>query len=122
MPLEEKQSFASYLERIKERAKKSRIYSRHQMIGLMVADILEDSPHKALYMKIARAGNGEKMLYIAKSVAENSKVKNKGAYFMRLWQLEKRAEQSGAKKKLSSSVKKNGARNDKKRKSKNTEA
>jgi hypothetical protein len=80
--------FNAYLDRIRERAKKSRIHSRHQMIGLMVADTLEDQAHKALYIKMARDENGEKMLYMAKSIAENSKVKNKGAYFMKVWRLE----------------------------------
>lgn len=83
-----KPQFNAYLDRIRERAKKSRIHSRHQMIGLMVADALGDQGHKALYIKMARDENGEKMLYMAKSIAENSKVENKGAYFMKVWRLE----------------------------------
>jgi peptide deformylase len=107
MSQEEKQPFNSYLEKIKERTKKSRVYSRHQMIGLMIADILEDRSHKALYMKMARTENGEKMLYMAKSIAENPKVNNKGAYFMRLWQLETKKPLSTEKpKKKSVSIKK----------------
>lgn len=84
----EKPQFNAYLDRLRERAKKSRIHSRHQMIGLMVADTLSDSAHKALYIKMARDENGEKMLYMAKSIAENSRVENKGAYFMKVWRLE----------------------------------
>jgi hypothetical protein len=83
-----KPQFNAYLDKIRERAKKSRIHSRHQMIGLMVADTLEDQGHKALYIKMARDENGEKMLYMAKSIAENPKIENKGAYFMKLWRLE----------------------------------
>jgi hypothetical protein len=83
-----KPQFNAYLDRLRERGKESHIHSRHQMIGLMIADTLEDQKHKALYIKMARDENGEKMLYLAKSIAENSSVVNKGAYFMRVWQLE----------------------------------
>ncbi|MFA4999451.1 MAG: hypothetical protein WC519_01860 [Parcubacteria group bacterium] len=105
--MENKPQFNAYLDKIRERAKKSRIHSRHQMIGLMVADALGDNNHKSLYIKMAREENGEKMLYMAKSIAENPRVKNKGAYFMRIWRL---------------SFKTNGNRHDKKQKSKNPKA
>ncbi|MCK9187240.1 MAG: hypothetical protein PHH27_02860 [Candidatus Colwellbacteria bacterium] len=110
----EKTQFDSYLDKIRERSKKSRIHSKHQMIGLMVAETLDDPKHKALYIKMARDNNGEKMLYIAKSIADNPKVKNKGAYFMRLWQLENKETKNN----------KNGTKpsNNKKRKSKNIKA
>jgi len=81
--------FNTYLDKIRERAKKNRIHSRHQMIGLMIADTLRDPSHKSLYIKMARDENGEKMLYIAKSIAENIRIKNKGAYFMKMWQITK---------------------------------
>jgi len=84
-----KLQFSTYLDKMRERAKKNRIHSRHQMIGLMVADTLRDPAHKSLYIKMARDENGEKMLYIAKSIAENTRIKNKGAYFMRMWQIAK---------------------------------
>ena len=115
-----KPQFNAYLDRIRERAKESHIHSRHQMIGLMVADALEDSAHKALYIKMARDENGEKMLYMAKSIAENSKVENKGAYFMKVWRMENKAtpKKTIVKKKKStkssSPKKKNGSRNGKK--------
>ena len=82
-----KSQFDAYIDKIKGRAKKSRVHSRHQMIGLMIADILGDPTHKSLYIKMARDENSEKMLYMAKSVAENSRIKNKGAYFMKIWHL-----------------------------------
>lgn len=77
--------FSDYLEKIKDRAKKTRVRTRHQMIGLEIADILGDRKHKALYMKIAKNGIPDEALTIAKSIAENGSVKNKGAYFMRVW-------------------------------------
>ncbi len=82
-----KPQFSAYLDKIRERAKKSRVHSRHQMIGLMIADILGDPSHKSLYIKMARDENSEKMLYIAKTIAENVRIKNKGAYFMKMWHL-----------------------------------
>jgi hypothetical protein len=128
MEKEEKPQFNNYLDKIRERAKKSRVHSRHQMIGLMVAEALGDKTHLALYMKMAREGsNGERMLYMAKSIAENSKINNKGAYFMRLWQLEREKLKPEKKKpvetpKSTTKKKANGTRNGKKRKPKDTEA
>ncbi len=83
----EKPQFNAYLDKIRERAKKSRVHSRHQMIGLMIADALGDPSHKSLYIKMARDENSEKMLYLAKAIAENIRIKNKGAYFMKVWRL-----------------------------------
>lgn len=80
--------FEAYLDKIRERAKKSRIHTRHQMIGLMIANILEDKKYLSLYIKMAREENGEKMLYMAKSIAENIRITNKGAYFMKVWRLQ----------------------------------
>lgn len=84
MSEEKNQDFASYLEKMKGRAATSKVYSKHQDIGLAVAEILQDQKHKALYMKMAKE-DGDIVLAMAKSVAENDNVKNKGAYFMRVW-------------------------------------
>ncbi len=69
---------------LKERAKKSKVYSPHQMTGLMLAEILGDEKHKSLYIKLAKKYQADKLLTLAKSVAGRKNVKNKGAYFMRL--------------------------------------
>ena len=84
MSEEKNQDFAAYLEKIKGRAAKCRVHSKHQDIGLEVAEILGGRSHKALYMKLAKA-EGDIVLAMAKAVAENDKVQNKGAYFMTLW-------------------------------------
>ncbi len=73
-----------YLETLKKRAKESKVYSYHQMVGLTIAELLEDDKHKALYMKLAKLHNSDKLLKLAKDIAERKNVKNKGAYFMRL--------------------------------------
>jgi len=39
----------------------------------------------ALYMKLARDDNADKLLKLAKSVADRKNVENKGAYFMKLY-------------------------------------
>ncbi len=54
------------------------------MTGLMLAEILHDNAHKALYIKLAKSHGEQRLLGLAKLVAENTKVKNKGAYFMRV--------------------------------------
>jgi hypothetical protein len=38
-------------------------------------------------MKLAKERDADELLALAKSVAENKRVKNKGAYFMRVLQL-----------------------------------
>lgn len=79
----------SYFDELKARAKKSRIYKLHQLIGLEVSVILNDDKHKSLYIKLAKELGAEKVLRIAKEVAERKNVKNKGAYFMRLLKIKK---------------------------------
>ena len=78
-----------YIEKLKKRSKESRVYSSHQMTGLMIAEILNDDAHKSLYMKLAKNNNTDKLLKLAKSVAERKNIENKGAYFMRLWKSRK---------------------------------
>ena len=78
-----------YLERLKERGKTSRVYREYQLVGLMVAEVLGDEKHKSLYIKLARKHGSERMLQLAKSVAERKEVRNKGAYYMKLLEIEK---------------------------------
>ena len=73
-----------YIEKLDERKKKSRAYREFQLIGLEVEDILEDSAHKSLYIKLTKLHGKNKILALAKSVAERKNVNKKGAYFMRL--------------------------------------
>jgi len=75
----------NYLDIIKERAKKSRVYRKHQSVGLALAEILEDREHKALYMRLAKQHPEDDLVPLAKRIAENKAVKNKGAYFMRVF-------------------------------------
>ena len=75
---------AEYLTSLKERASKSHVYKKHQSIGLLLAELLQDNTHKALYMKLAKTIHQDTLLRIAKDVSQRAQVKNKGAYFMRL--------------------------------------
>jgi hypothetical protein len=75
---------AAYLKKLRERAKESHIYRKYQLFGLEVAEILQDEKHKSLYIKLAKEHGGEKLIRIAKDVAERKNVKNKGAYFMKV--------------------------------------
>jgi len=75
----------NYLNVIKERSKKGRIYKKFQLTGLIVAQLLGDNKHKALYIKMAKKHNEHKLITIAKNVAERKNVKNKGAYFMKVF-------------------------------------
>lgn len=73
-----------YLDKIKQRGKESHVYRKYQLIGLTIADLLEDQEHKSLYIKLAKEIGGEKMLEIAKTVAEKKEIERKGAYFMKI--------------------------------------
>lgn len=77
-----------YIELLKQRAKESKIYTPHQMTGLLLADILEDAEHKSLYMRLAKNNDNDALMKLAKDVADRKSIKNKGAYFMKLWQKE----------------------------------
>ena len=79
-----------YLKELKERGKASRVYREYQLVGLMVSQVLDDEKHKSLYIKLAREYGSEKMLQLAKSVAERKRVKNKGAYFMKMLEIEEK--------------------------------
>ena len=73
-----------YKELLKKRAKESRVYSSHQLVGLMLAEILKDEKHKSLYIKLAKEYDADKLIKLAKDIAEKKTVKKKGAYFMRI--------------------------------------
>ncbi len=74
----------SYLEELSKRAKKSHVYTPHQLVGLELANILNDMKHKSLYMKLAKEHGGPALFQIAKSAVENHAIKNPAAYFMTL--------------------------------------
>ena len=71
-----------YLETLKERAKKSRVYRKYQLTGLLIAQLLGDEKHKSLYIKLAKERNQQKLLELARDVSDRKNVSNKGAYFM----------------------------------------
>ncbi|MDO8584760.1 MAG: hypothetical protein Q7R85_01410 [bacterium] len=73
-----------YLKTIADRKNGGHIFRSYQFIGLEVAKLLADEPHKALYIKLAKQFGTEKMMTLAKSVAEINNIRNKGAYFMKL--------------------------------------
>ena len=73
-----------YFEELKRRSKETHAYKSYQLIGLQIAEILEDWKHKALYIKLAKEHGESKLLKLAKEVAEKKEVKNKGAYFMKV--------------------------------------
>jgi len=74
-----------YLEKLTERAKHSRAYRDYQLIGLQLAEILHDRPHRALFIKLAKEYNQEKLMELAGKIAERDNIRNKGAYFMRVF-------------------------------------
>jgi len=74
-----------YIEELKKRKKESRVYKEYQLVGLLISEVLEDEEHKSLYIKLAKENDADKLLKLAKSVAERKNVKNKGAYFMKLF-------------------------------------
>ncbi len=73
---------AEYLKELRRRAKESHVYRKYQLMGLAIAETLKDEKHKSLYIKLAKNLGGERLLKLAKEVAERRDVKNRGAYFM----------------------------------------
>ncbi|MBI5401506.1 hypothetical protein HZB05_01615 [Candidatus Wolfebacteria bacterium] len=76
----------NYIKTIKERGKESHVYRKFQLIGLEIANLLDDNEHKSLYIKLAKEKNPETLLAIAKDVAERKQIGNKGGYFMKILQ------------------------------------
>lgn len=74
-----------YWEKLKERAANSRVTTPHQLVGLELAQLLNDEKHKSLYIKLAKQYDQQALLAAAKKISENDNVINKGAYFMRIW-------------------------------------
>ena len=72
----------AYLKELARRGKESHVYRKYQLMGLEIAQTLRDERHKALYIKLAKEGDADRMLALAKDVASRDDVKNKGAYFM----------------------------------------
>jgi hypothetical protein len=81
----EKEKAADYLKLIEERAKQSHVYTKHQLIGLVLAEMLGDEDHKSFYMRLAKDYPENELFSLAGDVAENDQIKNKGAYFMTVW-------------------------------------
>lgn len=88
---------SEYLKELKRRSKESRVYKKYQLTGLLIAKVLGDEKHKSLYIKMAKEGDAEELIRLAKDVADRNNIQNKGAYFMTL--TKKSAPQSEPKKK-----------------------
>ena len=73
-----------YIQELKRRSSESRVYSEHQLIGLLIAEVLGDEDHKSLYMKLAKKHDPDRLLKLAKDVASRDNIDNKGAYFMKI--------------------------------------
>lgn len=73
-----------FLETLRERGRKSKVYKPYQLLGLEISQILEDEKHKALYIKLAKNNDPNKLLTLAKEVRERKNIVSKGAYFMSL--------------------------------------
>lgn len=76
-----------YFAELKERARKTRAYTKHQFLGLEIAELLEDEKHKSLYIKLAKEGNAQELRRLAQEVKERKGIKNRGAYFMKILKL-----------------------------------
>ena len=87
-----------YMAELKRRGKESHVYRSYQLIGLDIADVLNDRAHKALYIKLAKEGDPRRLMAIAKDVADRKDVKNHGAYFMRVVAEETKAQKAKVKK------------------------
>ena len=78
-----------YIATLKKRGKESKVYKKHQLIGLEIAQILSDEKHKTLYIKLAKEGEPEKLIALAKRIADTKNINNRGAYFMKVVTSEK---------------------------------
>ena len=82
------QSQAAYLKELKRRGKESHVYRKYQLLGLQISEVLHDEKHKSLYIKLAKEESGDRLLRLAKDVADRKNIKNRGAYFMTLLKMQ----------------------------------
>ena len=73
-----------YLKKIKERSKNKHISKSYQLTGLEVAKLLEDWDYRGLHIKLAKDIGETKLRMLAKAVAEQKNIPNKGAYLMKI--------------------------------------
>ena len=81
----------TYLKELARRGKESHVYRKYQLMGLEISQTLRDERHKALYIKLAKESDGDRLRALAKDVASRDDVKNKGAYFMAILKKESSA-------------------------------
>ncbi|MDP1688998.1 MAG: hypothetical protein Q8L47_02615 [bacterium] len=82
--LNEKNQFADYKQKLEKRKVDLRTHTKHQSIGLLIAELLDDFAHKALYIKLAKEKDTDNLLRVAKDVSQMKNINNKGGYFMRV--------------------------------------
>lgn len=74
--------FEGYKEKLKKRKVDGRIYTKHQSLGLLIAELLDDFSHKSLYIKLAKEKESMDLLQIAKDISQMKNLRNRGSYFM----------------------------------------
>jgi len=74
-----------YMDELSDRGKTSRVYQPYQLTGLRLSELLEDPNHKSLYMRLAKKNDNHRLITLAENIAERKNIKNKGAYFMKVW-------------------------------------
>lgn len=79
-----------YLETLKQRKSQSRVYKPFQLHGLELATILKDPKHKALYIRLAKDYDVQRLRELAKDVAERKNINQPGAYFMAILMQDKK--------------------------------
>ena len=75
---------SDYFKTLRDRSKKSRVYTPYQMTGLRIAELLDDPEHKSLYIKLCKLYDANELLRLARGLEERKNIDNKGAYFMKM--------------------------------------
>jgi len=82
------------MDELKKRGAESKVYVKYQLTGLHIAELLDDKAHKALFMRLAKQHDETKLVSLAKSISENHTIKNKGAYFMKVFFAEEKTQKN----------------------------
>ena len=77
-------SIKSIISETKHKDRPKNLSREFQVYGVYLAESLEDTKHYSLYIKLAKENNQDRLMRLAKEVAEKKNIKNKGAYFMSL--------------------------------------
>ena len=75
---------SDYIKLLKKRADTSHVHTKHQLVGLQIADMLNDRERKTFYIKLAKYNDEQDIRNLAKISIEKASINIPAAYFIKI--------------------------------------